>query len=378
MHSHLEYYHWLFDFFLLGALLWMTGHYLRIKKKPKDNKISTNKGDSQPYHHATKSVSIWRQFFQRKELERKFLETLKDLQDLKFALDEANIVQIVDKRANILYANERFCRLSGYTLEELNGKNMRIFNSHYHSKEFFRELWATVSHGNVWRGEMRNQTKDGRYFWVDTTIVPFLDKDQKPFQYIVIRSDITKSKENEEKLEYLSNVDGLTSLFNRRYFDQKLEYYWHYNLQKQTYLSVILVDVDYFKDYNDTYGHLVGDQCLQTISSRVKELLCPYEAICARYGGEEFAIILSQKEPEDAHAIGGNLRQAIEDLRIPHEHSRIKKVVTLSFGIASIIPDQDKSPTDLLELADQALYQAKRNGRNTVVLHEELLQFANH
>lgn len=228
----------------------------------------------------------------RNEWEKNYLDTRKDLQDLKYALDEANLVQIVDRAANILYANEKFCRLSGYTLEELKGKNMRLLNSNYHSKEFFKKLWGTVSEGNVWSGEIRNKTKSGAYYWTFTTIVPFFDKNKQPFQYIVIRNDITKSKENEKKLEYLSNVDGLTSLYNRRYFDNMLDSHWNSLSQSQSSLSVILFDVDYFKCYNDHYGHLVGDQCLIDISNWVKELLNPYEAICARYGGEEFAIIL--------------------------------------------------------------------------------------
>ncbi|MEH7440079.1 diguanylate cyclase [Neobacillus drentensis] len=302
----------------------------------------------------------------RKELERNYLNTLKDLQDLKFALDESNLVQIVDKSANILYANEKFCRLSEYSFEELKGKNMRVLNSSYHSKEFFRDLWTTVTQGKVWSGEIRNKTKSDTYYWTSTTIVPFLDKYNKPFQYIVIRNDITKSKELEKKLEYLSNVDGLTSLFNRRYFDKMLDYYWQSLYKNQNSLSVILFDVDYFKCYNDHYGHLLGDQCLIDISNRVKDLMNSYEAICARYGGEEFAIILPKKDAHEARFIAERIRQEIEQLNIPHEWSKLNSWVTMSFGVASVTPNQDKNPLELLELADKSLYQAKNNGRNTV------------
>lgn len=302
----------------------------------------------------------------RKELERNYLNTLKDLQDLKFALDESNLVQIVDKSANILYANEKFCLLSEYSFEELKGKNMRILNSSYHSKEFIRDLWNTVTQGKVWSGEIRNKTKSGTYYWTSTTIVPFLDKNNKPFQYIVIRNDITKSKELEKKLKYLSNVDGLTSLFNRRYFDKMLDYYWQSLSTSQHSLSVILFDVDYFKCYNDHYGHLLGDQCLIDISNRVKDLMNSYEAICTRYGGEEFAIILPKMDAYEARFIAERIRLEIEQLNIPHEWSKHNNSVTTSFGVASLIPNQDRNPLELLELADKALYQAKNNGRNTV------------
>ncbi|WML58758.1 diguanylate cyclase domain-containing protein [Neobacillus sp. PS2-9] len=300
------------------------------------------------------------------EFEKNYLDTLKDLQDLKFALDESNLVQIVDKSANILYANEKFCRLSEYSFEELKGKNMRILNSSYHSKEFIRDLWTTVTQGKVWSGEIRNKTKSGTYYWTSTTIVPFLDKNNKPFQYIVIRNDITKSKELEKKLEYLSNVDGLTSLFNRRYFDKMLDYYWQSLYKSKNSLSVILFDVDYFKCYNDHYGHLLGDQCLIDISNRVKDIMNSYEAICARYGGEEFAIILPKKDAHEARFLAERIRQEVEQLNIPHEWSKINNSVTMSFGVASLIPTKDKNPLELLELADKALYQAKNNGRNTV------------
>ncbi|ETI69775.1 sensor domain-containing diguanylate cyclase [Neobacillus vireti] len=309
----------------------------------------------------------------KKDYEKRYFDTLKNLQDLKFALDESNLVQIVDKHANILYANDKFCRLSEYSFQELEGKNMRMLNSNFHSTEFFKDLWTTVTQGRVWSGEMRNKTKTGKYFWVNTTIVPFLDKDKKPFQYIVIRNDITKSKENEKKLEYLSNVDGLTALYNRRYFDSMLDYYWETLSQKQNSLSVILFDVDYFKCFNDTYGHILGDQCLIDISHQVKDCLSLYEAVCARYGGEEFAIILPEKDLHEAYLLAEKIRLRVEQLNIPHELSIKSKWVTLSLGVASIIPNQVMKPKELLKSADRALYQAKDNGRNTVALNDEKL-----
>lgn len=307
------------------------------------------------------------------DYEKKYLDTHKDLQNLKFALDEANLVQIVDKHANIMYANDQFCSLSGYTFDELKGNNMRMLNINYHSKEFFQELWATVSQGKVWKGEMRNKAKNGSYFWVNTTIVPFLDKDNKPVEYIVIRNNITQSKENEEKLEYLSNVDGLTSLYNRRYFDNMLDYYWNTLYQTKDYLSVIIFDVDYFKYYNDYYGHLMGDQCLIDISNRVKELLWEYEVVCARYGGEEFAILLPYKDLHESSMIAEMIRIAICQLQIPHKTSKRNDFVTMSFGVASIIPSSNIFPKELLKLADTALYSAKGNGRNRVVNYVEYI-----
>ncbi|MBG9547988.1 PAS domain S-box protein [Cytobacillus firmus] len=148
-----------------------------------------------------KYLAIRKEITEYKRVVEELKNSVNELIDLKFALDSSSIVAITDQKGTITYVNDQFCSISKYSREELLGKDHRIINSGYHSKDFFRDLWRTISSGRVWKGEIKNRAKDGTYYWVDTTIVPFLTENGKPYQHLAIRHEVTQRKNAEEELQ---------------------------------------------------------------------------------------------------------------------------------------------------------------------------------
>ncbi|ODG97900.1 hypothetical protein A4S05_11485 [Nostoc sp. KVJ20] len=169
-----------------------------------------------------------------------------------------------------------------------------------------------------------------------------------------------------EELHRLATLDGLTQIANRRRFDEYLEGEWQRLKREQLALSLILFDVDFFKLYNDTYGHLAGDDCLRQLASALKNIVKRPADLVARYGGEEFAVILPNTEIQGAIYLAETIRQAVRDLAIPHAQSRVCDRITVSLGVVSIVPNCEISPPDLINAADKALYVAKQQGRDQV------------
>ena len=180
----------------------------------------------------------------------------------------------------------------------------------------------------------------------------------------IVTEKTSELNDANKKLKKLSRIDGLTGIANRRFMDDFFDKEWLRAIRNKTSISFILIDIDFFKLYNDNYGHPKGDECLKKVAAKLKEQVNRSGDLVARYGGEEFALVLA--DTEKAEYIANNCQQSIEELQIPHAFSKTADVVTISVGLCTIVPEKGTDPGLIIETADKALYKAKEAGRNRV------------
>ena len=178
-------------------------------------------------------------------------------------------------------------------------------------------------------------------------------------------------KDVEEHLSNLAVHDGLTGIYNRRYFDETLAREWKRTMREKAPLSLIMLDIDYFKKYNDTYGHQAGDECLRQVATTISGALRRPADMAARYGGEEFVVVLPNFKLENSAKFGETIRAKIEALKMEHKQSDANPFITVSLGIASVVPSSISSYEELVGAADKALYSAKNKGRNRVCVAQD-------
>ncbi|GIO04019.1 hypothetical protein J31TS6_00470 [Brevibacillus reuszeri] len=433
---------------------------------------------------ATLTPQEWEELLQEKD--EKLKDTLRELADVRAALDQSTIVAMTDHRGIILRANDQFCQISKYARHELIGQDHRLLNSGYHPKSFFKQMWACIGSGKIWRGEIRNRAKDGSYYWVDTTIVPFRNQEGKIYQYVSIRSDITarkqmeeevrqseekyriiaentsdiismidrngdflylspahksvwahdvpdeeirnmldwiadedrdnflyaiehtfssrkeymvecrlntkrdkpiwtetklnpivdehdnvtcliqvtrditERKQSEELIHYLAYHDALTELPNRRMYVQHLGKEIMQAKRFHSNMAVLFLDLDRFKDVNDSFGHDVGDLLLIEAAKRLKSCVKPGDMV-GRLGGDEFTVLISNlTEREEAAAVAEQIMQVMQQ---PFHLNGQAFNISSSIGI-SLFPQDGDNAEDLLKRADTALYTVKSRGRN--------------
>jgi diguanylate cyclase (GGDEF)-like protein/PAS domain S-box-containing protein len=291
-------------------------------------------------------------------------QTNKQLAGTVEIIDKYVITSSTDTSGVIVSASTAFCEISGYSEQELIGNKHGILRHSDMFASVYKKLWRTISRGETWQGELKNRKKDGSTYWVQACIFPVFDEQGNITGYTAIREDISSKKQAEK----LSITDELTSLSNRRYFNNLFPQELARAEREQKIIALMLIDVDYFKPYNDNYGHQQGDNVLQVVARVLQDSLRRAGDFAFRIGGEEFAVIVTVDHGEDAYKVAENLRKAIEDLKFEHSFNQISPYLTVSIGIKVHQGSGAQSPEmDLIyRLADDALYQAKGNGRNQV------------
>lgn len=308
------------------------------------------------------------------------IDALKKVQDQLVSINNQmmNYVEIVnkyvitsstDKGGIINYTSKAFCDISGYNSEELIGNNHRIVRHPDMPAELYQDLWGSISQGKTWQGEIKNRKKNGDCYWVQAFISPNFDDRGNIQGYTAIRQDISDKK----RIEKLSITDELTSLYNRRYFNELFPQELSRAERDKKILAMMILDVDYFKLYNDNYGHQQGDIALISIAKVLQESLRRAGDFAFRIGGEEFGGIISVDTIEDARLLAERVRTAVEGLNILHEHNQVSDFVTVSIGmkIHHCNGEFNLDMDTFFRLADNALYQAKENGRNRVEIDND-------
>ncbi|TVT51697.1 MAG: PAS domain S-box protein [Sedimenticola thiotaurini] len=269
-------------------------------------------------------------------------------------------VLITDAEGNVTAVNSAFTEITGYTEAEVSGKNPSLLKSGKHPDAFYDEMWAAINKAGYWRGELWNRRKNGEVYPEWQTISTVRDQQGKLTNYVAVFSDISDIKESESQLEYLAHHDPLTELPNRLLFTARLDHALERARRDGTCLAVLFIDLDLFKNINDSLGHPVGDELLQKVSLRLKQQLRDEDTV-ARLGGDEFTVLLEQLPNQEK---AGNIAsKLVLSLNTPFVIEQHDLHITASIGI-SIFPNDGDTAAMLLRNSDAAMYQAKALGRN--------------
>ncbi len=284
-----------------------------------------------------------------------------------------DIIVLADIAGERRYVSPAVTETLGWDPEELVGGNHRQLIHPDDEAKFTSLLAECRAGGPSTVVPYRCRKKDGTYLWLESNLRLYHDSATgEPIGFVNIERDISHRKAAEEELtkafhlaENLAGVDGLTGIANRRRLDETMEFEWRRAIRDREYISLLLIDVDHFKRYNDIYGHISGDNCLRQVAETALKAVHRPADLLGRYGGEEFVVVLPNTDSRGANEIAEHIRDAVEQLRAPHEGNP-HAVITVSIGCATRIPERDSSYSSLLQAADSALYQAKSAGRNRI------------
>ena len=277
-----------------------------------------------------------------------------ELQRLQNIISESVLYTTSDRDAKITSVSKAFEKLTGYTENELIGKSHNLFRNPDTPKSFYDNMWSILEKNEKFEGELKNFTKNKEEYWIKITIDPMFDETGNKIGYASYRENITNTK----KLEYISTHDTLTNIYNRSFFNTTIETKIKSANRYGHHFGLIILDIDYFKKVNDTYGHAVGDSVLIGIAEILKSN-SREDDIVARWGGEEFVILLPHTNLEGSSLLAQKIRLLIE------ESSLLNTKITASLGVG--VYTQNESKNDFFEKVDNALYKAKHSGRNIVI-----------
>ena len=279
-------------------------------------------------------------------------------------------VAVIDLDFRFISVNPAFSRITGYSEEEVIGQNSRLLDSSQHSAEFYRRVRDVLERTGHWAGEMWQKRKDGEEFlgWIEMSEVR--DAMGLRSHFVAVVNDITDKKRAEQELRYLANYDTLTGLPNRALLSERLGRAIVRARRQETRVAVLFLDLDRFKDINDSLGHAAGDRLLKAAATRLQATVGASDTV-ARLGGDEFTVVL--EDVESVPAVERMAREILTAFSMPLEVDERHDVsITPSLGI-SLYPDHALVPTDLLKFSDTAMYQAKAEGRNTYQIYNETM-----
>jgi diguanylate cyclase (GGDEF)-like protein/PAS domain S-box-containing protein len=289
-------------------------------------------------------------------------------------------IMITDAKNIIIKVNHSFTEITGYTSEDALGRNPSMLASGRHDKDFYRRMWDAITHEKIWRGEVWNTRKNGETYPEQLTITPISGADGKVVNYVGIFSDITLRKIHEENIHKLAFYDPLTKLPNRRLLNERLSNKMTSSKRDGRYGALMFLDLDYFKQLNDTHGHAMGDLLLIEVAARLTHCVREADTV-ARFGGDEFVIMLGELDTDKAKSatqagiVAEKIRTTLNEpyvLTLEHEDgskSTARHHCSSSIGVV-LFAGNTTSTDELMKLADETMYQAKKAGRNSIRLYD--------
>ncbi len=296
-------------------------------------------------------------------INKKYRAFSNDLSVRDSLVDQNVLMAILDKDGNTVSISNALCRCLGGVKHDFLGKNSNYFLSREENAQLLDDISKSLLTGKEWQGEFKRYSPDGEVIWLSSAIFPVRNEGESRGSFHNILENIT----NRKLLEVISVTDGLTSLYNRRKFDEIMEHQIKLARRRKTHLTLAIIDIDYFKKYNDNYGHPKGDTALVRTASTIRSSLSRPDDYVFRLGGEEFGIIFNSLNEEDTMNILECVRMSIEQLKIEHNQNSVSDYITISIGAKVCAADKIFDKDAFYSEADSLLYTAKQR-RNTVVV----------